>query len=840
MPQMPYVVLAALSISLTVPGARIGQHDASLAAPEPATLTETLQSQRQVAGYGNLPIRFEPNVGQAPPQIAFSARAQGYLIAITERGATLRLQSTWPMDGGKPAAHVDRSSTSNQSALRLHPMYATARPRLVAERQLTSVSNYFIGNDPSKWHRNVANYGAIRYEQLYPGIDWVIYGNPGLLEYDFVVAPRSDPHRIKLRIEGADSLSLNGKGELLIKTKNQIVRQLKPVIYQTAADGTRQTIDGRYVLTDGKVGFAVGVYDRDRALIIDPAVAYSTYLGAGLASAIATDGDGNAYVVGSTFSTDFPTENPLQASNLERGFGTAFIAKLNAAGTALVYSTYLGGSGNGRSGNLGSCGAASSDNFGRGALITGNGGDGATAIAVDAGGNAYVAGFTSSSDFPTAAPLQAVNRATINHGSNAFVAKLNAAGNALVYSTYLGGSGIQGALITGDSAASIAVDGTGNAYVTGITMSRDFPTQGPFQAHNEERAGNVTGFVAKLNTQGSALVYSSYLGGSSGNAVTGAYDCANGIAVDAGGNVYIAGQTSATDFPTATAFQPVNRALGFAAAPSGATAFLSKVNASGSALTYSTYLGGSILDAALAVAVDMLGDAYVSGFTYSSDFPTANALQPQNATAGHGANAFVTKFDPAGNGLIYSTYLGGSIDDQSNAITVDAAGNAYVAGSTYSDDFPVVDPLQAQNNAASHKANNVFISVLDPSGSTMEFSTYLGGSGTEGYISCPVGDNPCPVVYNGDSAVAIAVDGLGNLYVTGLSQSTDFPLVSAFQTKPSGIFVTKIDVGKLGNAQGTGGGGALGLDFIGILGFVLATRWRSFRSARDKRQIPKM
>jgi hypothetical protein len=409
----------------------------------------------------------------------------------------LSLRRTAPVvapSGARPAAR-----------LRLYPLHASAKVRLLAERQLVSVSNYFIGNDPTKWHSNVANYAAVRYERVYPGIDWVIYGDSQRLEYDFVVAPRADPRRIRLRMEGADSLSVAENGDLLVKMQDGILRQLRPVIYQAGADGARHTVDGHFVLANDNLAFALGAYDQSRALIIDPAFVYSTYLGGSgfnLASAIAADGEGNAYVVGTTDSTDFPTDQPLQGGNL--GQQTAFISKFNAAGTALVYSTYLGGSGNDRSGNLGSCGAVNGPSPGGGNPISGNGGDGATAIAVDAAGNAYIAGFTSSSDFPTAGPAQATNHAAAAHGSNAFLAKLNAAGNALVYSTYLGGSGNPGALITGDMATALAIDGSGDAYVTGITMSPDFPTQMPFQPANAEPSGRPTAFVAKLNATGSA------------------------------------------------------------------------------------------------------------------------------------------------------------------------------------------------------------------------------------------------------------------------------------------------------------------------------------------------
>jgi hypothetical protein len=819
MDQTPFGFFAAAALAMMIPSTTI---DGPRALPVAhRALTDSVTPPHQpVATYGKLPIPFEPNVGQVSSEIEYSARGSGYVVTIGKQGAVLSLHRTAPVaasSGARPAAR-----------LRLYPLRAGAKPRLLAERKLDGVSNYFIGNDPTKWHRNVANYAAIRYERVYPGIDWVIYGDSQQLEYDFVVAPRADPRRIRVRIEGADSLSVAENGDLLIKMQDGILRQLKPVIYQASADGVRHTIDGHFVLANHNVGFALGDYDHSRTLIIDPAFVYSTYLGGSgfnLASAIAADGEGNAYVAGTTDSTDFPTEQPLQGRTL--GQQTAFISKFNAAGTALVYSTYLGGSGNDRSGNLGSCGAANGPSPGGGNPISGNGGDGATAIAVDAAGNAYVAGFTSSSDFPTAGPVQATNHAAAAHGSNAFLAKLNAAGNALVYSTYLGGSGTQGALITGDMATALAIDGSGSAYVTGITMSPDFPTQKPFQPANAEPSGRPTGFVAKLNAAGSALVYSSYLGGSGGSADAGVGDCANAIAVDGSGNAYVAGQTSSANFPTVAPFQPVNATVESTVDSGLGTAFVTKLNSTGSALIYSTYLGGSTSEAALAVAVDASGDAYLAGYTSSSDFPTANALQAQNATGGHGANAFVTKFNPAGSGLVYSTYLGGSIYEQANALALDSAGNAYVAGTTYSDDFPVVEPLQATNDASSGNANNAFISMFNPSGRALEFSTYLGGSGHEGFHSCPSSVDSCGPVYTGDSAAAIAVDGSGYLYLTGFANSGDFPTVSAFQTTAKSIFVTKISAAQPADPPSmNGGGGALGWGDVSLLGVVVAMRCR--------------
>jgi hypothetical protein len=803
----------ALVLSLGLQGCSGGdanrspEHGAIVAASQPAVLTDAVLPRSRVASYGNLPIRFEPNVGQAPPQIEYSARGQGYFVAITEQGAILSLQpGTGPENAGKSAAHVITSSASRQVArFRLHPMHASPKPRLIAERQLTSVSNYFIGNDPSRWHGNVANYAAVRYEQLYPGIDWVIYGNPQQLEYDFVVAPRSDPRRIRLRIEGAESLSLDEDGDLLVRIQDQTVRQLKPVIYQTTADGARHTVDGHYILANGHFAFALGDYDHSRQLVIDPAFVYSTYLGGSggdAAAAIAVDSEGNAYAAGVTSSTDFPTVNPFQATNQSASAthsGNAFVTKLNAQGSQLVYSTYLGGSGV----------------------------DTARGIAVDSAGNAYVVGSTSSTDFPTAAPFQATNHAVspANYPTNAFVTKLSAAGDALVYSTYLGGSGPKGSEATYDGANAIAVDSAGNAYVVGQTASSDFPTLNPFQATNHT-GGSVIGsnaFVTKFDAAGSALVYSTYLGGSFS-------DEASAIAVDSAGSAYVAGSAGSTDFPTAAAFQPTNNAAGVGLPPQSLghfpTAFLTKFNPAGSALVYSTYLGGSCQDWAAGVAVDGDGNAYVAGATCSTNFPTVNPLQATNHSVVPGTNpfnAFIAKVNAVGNGLVYSTYLGGSIDDRAGAIAVDSAGNAYVAGLAFSQDFPLAQPLQDMNNGAADVAANAFLSVLNATGSALMFSTYLGGSGSvaaakEGRV---------------DSAAAVAVDSMGDLYVAGVTYSTNFPTAAAFQgtnKAASGgtAFVTKIAM-QSDPPPPSGGGGAMGWGAISILGLAVAMRCRKRR-----------
>jgi hypothetical protein len=394
------------------------------------------------------------------------------------------------------------------------------------------------------------------------------------------------------------------------------------------------------------------------------------------------------------------------------------VFKLNAAGNALVYSTYLGGSAD----------------------------DGGNGIAVDGAGNAYVTGTTVSTDFPTANPLQA----TCAGISDAFVTKLNAAGNALVYSTYLGGSRY-------DVGNGIAVDGAGNAYVTGFTDSTNFPTANALQATFGGGVNGEDAFVAKLNATGHALVYSTYLGGSD--------DEGNGIAVDGSGNAYITGRTLLSTFPTANSLQATFGG-GFA------DAFVSKLNAAGNALVYSTFLGGSGDEAGKGIAVDGAGNAYVTGFTSSTDFPTTNPLQATSGGGVYGEDAFVAKLNATGNALVYSTYLGGSGDDFGDGIAVDGAGNAYVTGSTDSTDFPTANPLQATCAGVS----DAFVTKLNAAGNALVYSTYLGGS-------------------DGDGGDGIAVDGAGNAYVTGFTSSTDFPTANPLQATYAGVsdvFVTKV------------------------------------------------
>src|SRR5438552_753301 len=589
---------------------------------------------RVMESYARLPLSFEANRGQMDSDVKFFSRGNGYCIFMTPTEAVLTLgggsspqpkgpklrESILALDPSVVAARPRRTAV-----LRVKLAGANPKPQLTGEDELPGKVNYFIGNEPRKWRTNVGTYAKVRYREVHPGIDLVHYGNQRQLEYDFVVAPGADLKAIRLGFEGAEKMEIDARGDLLLHTPEGDVRQHKPLIYQES-DGTRTEVSGGYSLSRrNQVSFEVGKYDRGRPLIIDPTLSYSTYLGGSgsdVGNAIAVDSARNAYVTGATGSTDFPIASPFQAAI--GGSSDAFVTKLNATGLALVYSTYLGGSS----------------------------GDDDLGIAVDSAGNAYVTGYTASTNFPTASPFQAA----IGGASDAFVTKLNATGLVLLYSTYLGGS-------SDGVAAGIAVDSAGNAYVAGSAGSTNFPTTSSFQAAS---GGGVNdAFVTKLNATGSALAYSTYLGGNS-------YDSAYGIAVDSAGNAYVTGTTLSTNFPTASPIQATHGG-------GEHDAFVTKLNATGSALVYSTYIGGNSYDSAQGIAVDSAGNAYVAGATESTNFLTASPFQP--TTGGGSQDAFVTKISitpvPAITGLNPSRRISGG-----RAFTLTVVGRGFVSGAT--------------------------------------------------------------------------------------------------------------------------------------------------------------
>jgi Beta-propeller repeat/FG-GAP-like repeat len=701
---------------------------AQLPAISATHITDRSASARLVESYGKLPLSFEANQGQTNGEVKFLSRGKGYTMFLTADGAVMKLRV--PGKENKQSGAVREAAlkcrergieTERSAVLRVKLVGANREARVEGAEELPGRSNYFLGNDPSQWRINVPNYGRVKYGSVYPGVDLVYYGNEGQLESDFIVGAGKDAGAIRLRISGARRLRITREGNLEIKMGGGEVVLGKPIVYQraksnggSAGETEKQFIAGHYTMKGRQeVGFEVASYDKSEPLIIDPVLRYSTYLGGSgydQGYAVAADASGNAYVTGYTYSTNFPTENPLAGTTA--GYSDVFVTKLNATGDALVYSTYLGGSSY----------------------------DAGYGIAVDAESNAYVTGYTYSTNFPTANPYQS----TLAGGDDAFVTKLNAAGNALIYSTYLGGS-------YGDEGNGIAVDAGGNAYVTGYTYSTNFPTENPFQATS---GGNYDAFVTKLNAAGSALIYSTYLGGSDA-------ESGNGIAVDAEGNAYVTGYTYSTNFPTVNAYQA---SLG----GGDYDAFVTKFDGLGNAVFYSTYLGGNGDDDGYGIAADTGGNAYVTGYTYSTNFPTKNPFQ---ATLAGEDDAFVTKLNAAGSALIYSTYLGGSDAEGGDGIAVDAGGNAYVTGFTYSTNFPTKNPFQATLAGE----DDAFVTKLNAAGNALIYSTYLGGS------------------YN-DEGNGIAVSA-GKAYVTGYTYSTNFPTKNPFQATLAGdddAFVAKI------------------------------------------------
>ncbi|HEY2822860.1 MAG TPA: SBBP repeat-containing protein [Candidatus Acidoferrum sp.] len=690
--------------------------------------------------YGKLPLAFEKNSGQTDARVKFLARGAGYTVFLTDRDATLRLERPRVEPGSKTAAGA---------VVRLALAGANSHPVSHAADRQAGRSNYFVGNDPQKWRHDIPEYARVKFDAVYPGIDLVYYGSQGRLELDYVVSPGADPKKIALRVEGADHIRLNSDGDAILSTAGGELSLHQPRAYQESETGRIEVAANYVSLASGALGIHVGAYDAKLPLIIDPVVGYATFLSgstsATTSSAIAIDSTNNAYIVGTTGATDFPTTAGAFQRTRTGATANAFVTKLNSAGSALVYSTYLGGSG-------------ASGKF-----------DNATGVAVDSAGNVYVAGTTPSTDFPVTAAnaFQIVNNGTPLNG---FFTKLDPTGATLLYSTFLGGAG-------NDSAAAIAVDSNGNAYVTGLATSTNFPVT---PATAIQTAGQATGlaFIARINPTLSgtgSLIYSTLLGGTNANQGT-------GIAVDTSFNAYITGQTTSTDFPvTASAFQSALKGT-------AGNAFVSRVDTTtANNLVYSTYLGGTATssgsgDIGTAIAIGPSSNVFVTGNTAATDFPVTTGVF-QAAPRNTNETTFVARLDTTKSNaasLVYATYLGGSSQDSAAAIATDASGNAYVAGSTQSSDFPVIAGAPQFTRITSNRELG-YLSVLNSTGSALSFSTYFGGT-------------------TGDAVTGIGLDGVTppNIYIAGVTASSDFPVTTgAFQTtfKTGAAFVARLTPG---------------------------------------------
>ena len=734
------LVVAAAAMIAFGTGAR-GTIAKTATRPAPTTTASSAVSDQQRsrvrAAMGALPLAFEANQGQSDPQVKYMARGNGYTLFLTQTDAVLAVHShsdSGPETGkfASLKARQLRAAQEKSAAIHLQMLGGNSEAALAAGSQMPGTVNYYIGNDSSKWQQGVKQYSTVMYREVYPGVNVAFHGQQRQAEFDFIVAPGASATPIDLGFKGASKIATDADGNLVLSSDAGNVLLHKPVAYQEK-DGQRQLVNVSFrTNAANQVTFNLGSYDHSRELVIDPSVTYATYLG-GTAEddgyGIAIDGSGNAYITGQTASTNFPSTTGANAGGFD-----AFVTKLSANGSTIVYSTYIGGSGN----------------------------DSGNAIAVNSAGDAFITGGTASSDFPVTG---SADQQTYGGGSlDAFVLEL-AAGGSVSFSTYLGGSGT-------DVATGIAVDGSGNTYIAGSTTSTDFPVHNAIQG---AIAGASNGFVTKLNSGGASLGYSTYLGGGTG-------DFASAIALDSSNNAYVTGATQNSNFPiTSGAFQS---SCGTASNCNGGIddAFVSVIKADGSGFVYSTFLGGSGADQGLGIAVDSSGNAYVTGFTQSSDFPTQAAIQ---GTYGGVQDGFVAALNPQGTALLYSTYLGGSQSDGGAGIAVDSNKNAYVTGQTASSNFPTASATQTTLGGG----NDAFVTELSSSGSLV-FSTYLGGSQNEdstanGPVLGPIG------------GVAVDAAG-ANVYVTGNTASTDFPTTSPEQSASAGntdAFVAKYTVG---------------------------------------------
>ncbi len=690
-----------------------------------------------------LPTAFEQNQGQARADVRYIARSGRSIVLLTEHGAYVRLCDHTAEASANDTGHRIKAPTRRNDAQarradpveRCRTIAMTFAGTLGAQAlhgtgKLSGVSNYYIGSDPSRWLSGVPHFASVRYESLYPGVDAVFYHRDGLLEYDLSLDADADVDAIGLRFDGADSIATDTAGNLVIGVDGKQIRLRKPVVYQDGTGGRRH-IDASYTVDGNDVRFVLAAYDHNRQLVIDPVLDYSTFAGGSQsddAFGLAVDAAGNAYIAGRSDSTDFPLA-PGATANTS---GNGFVIKLNSSGSALIYSTFLGGT---RYDDL-------------------------YDVVIDSQGRAYAIGSTASTDLPV---TSGVVQSELGGGivppksgtGDAWIAGLNPLG-ALTFMTYLGGS-------DDDSGNGIAIDSSRNIYVTGMTMSTNFPVGGTgFQASNR---GQSDGFVVKLNPSATTIVYGGYLGGA-GN------DWATDIDVDGNGRVAVTGETRSTDFPTTTgAISPVcgcNQV-------GGSDAFVTVINAAGVDYVYSTYLGGTTNENQLlgdgAVHVDDSGGVFISGSTNSADFPvTSGVVQPSQS--GVGFDAFVTKINPdaaPGSNLVFSTYLGGLGTEGAGAISTDRGGNVYVAGCTTSTDFPVKNAIQATHADTSQGSNcDIFVTVLNPTATQQLFSTYLGG-------------------WSEESAEDLALDPANNIYITGWTRSVEItggPFLPGFPVTP--------------------------------------------------------
>ncbi|MFZ0774802.1 MAG: SBBP repeat-containing protein [Candidatus Sulfotelmatobacter sp.] len=764
-------VIALITVALLVLSP--AHREAARTASSPSLASRSLASQSKTitpaarerlrASFAALPLAFEQNQGQTDPQVKYMARANGYTLFLTNNDAVFSLRSKpiakEPTKGrGLPELRAKNSPNHEEGSVALVRMQlvgGNSGAPIAAGEQLPGKTNYYLGNDPRKWRTNVSQYARVSYKNVYPGVNLAYHGEHSQLEFDFIVAPESNPAAIDLAFSGAQQVTTDESGNLVVASAAGHVVLHKPVAYQQQ-NGSRQLVDARFVLkANNQVSFGLGSYDRNRELVIDPTLTYATYLGGAEEDevyGIAVDSANNIYVTGESDSTSgWPTS---AGGNVPANHSfDVFVTKLTSTGV-MSYTTFVGGANT----------------------------DVGLAIAVDSSNAAYVTGTTQSTDFPTTAgtpqPVSGgggscTNTKRLNSPcTDAFAFKLSASG-ASVWATYIGGS-------NDDDGYAIAVDHLGNAWVAGDTFSANFPvadaTTTLFTTFNNGGTLNPPaddGFVVEINSTGTApFSFATYLGGKFGDQI-------NGIAIDSTNNVYVAGETSSDNFPTTSgAYQTKCGSDGACNANSSTSyydAFVTKLAPGGASLVYSTYVGGSSDDYAFAVALDSSGDAYITGSTSNDDttttpavpYPTTPGAFSTTYNASASSNAFVTELNPKGSALVYSTFLGGSVEDFGGGIAVDSFNDAYVTGMTQSANFPITsNAFQSQlNGNGSTTASDAFVTQVLEGGSKLGFSSFLGGTGDENANAS-------------GSVGTIALDSSNNIWVGGSTNSTNFPVTS--------------------------------------------------------------
>jgi hypothetical protein len=705
----------------------------STVAPRPVSSNRTVapvSQDRVKAKYAALPLAFEKNEGQADPQIQYVARGKGYKLGLKPNQAIMTLPGKkresevrdMMMNKRRGAAGVramlkKRGLTAHHAApstarVEMNLLGANPHARLVAEDSQQGKVNYFLGKDPSKWISNVPLYGRVNYKNVYPGVDLAFHGAGTQLEFDYLVNPGADASRIALSFQGADSLYTDHAGNLVLATSAGPLQLNKPVAYQSK-NGARELVDAKFVITSkNQVAFELGSYDRNRELVIDPTLFYSTYFGgdgADYASGIAVDGTGNAYVAGATDSTSLPGN-----STFVGGFDS-FVTKLDPNG-ALVFTTIFGGT---------------SDEFPGG-------------IAID-GADIYVSGTTDSPNFPATVGQGFVGGGTTG-ANDAYAVKLDINTGNFVWGTCIAGS-------ESDSGLGVAVDSGHNVYVVGETFSNDLGGAGGgvnalpngFAVNLGTGVGNDDGYIAKLTSDGTTYLLVSYIGGSSG-------DLATGVALDPSGNIYVSGETISNDFPTTSgAVQTGCGTDGNCNATTSTSfddAFIVSIKANLSGYNYATYYGGSNVDDAFGITADASGNAFVTGTTASTDLLSPGTAF-QSSLLGT-QNAFLLELNSAGSAVTYNTYLGGDGTDSGLGVALDSLGNIYLTGQTTSSSgsFPLVNPTQAVGDGAS----DAFVSVLSINQGQLLFSTFLGGGGDEDQFQGSIGvDTNQNIFVSGDT-----------------------------------------------------------------------------------------